>query len=217
MRTLLRSLLIALLIASLVEAPALAAPLTPLGSVLQAQHAHVGDTPAAAGTTLYTGDRLSTENGGTIQARMGDAQLFLQPNSVAQVADAPTGRTRLELLQGTAVFNAGAGFELWASQALFRNRGTQPALGQVSVLGPFEFEVTCRQGELEVTIGDEIHVVEAEKSYRVTVEPEQGQGSGRAPHPAGRSKWLSLPLLLLLIGAPTAMMIYLLTRSPSAP
>ena len=96
-------------------------------------------------------------------------------------------------------------------------------LAQVRVLSPLEFEVACQRGELEVTIGNEVHVVGAEKFYRVTVELEQGpqgsvSGNQRPPRPAGRSRWLGLGWpLLLLIGGMTGVVVYMLTRSPSAP
>src|SRR5437868_8220080 len=48
-----------------------------LGTVVSADHAHVGTAAASAGTTIFAGDTLNTEKGGALQLRSGAARVLL--------------------------------------------------------------------------------------------------------------------------------------------
>jgi hypothetical protein len=71
----LRAMFAAALSITLATGPLLGAPnTTVLGTVLTAERAHVGDAPASIETTVYGGDRLSTEQQGSVQIRTGAAR-----------------------------------------------------------------------------------------------------------------------------------------------
>lgn len=217
MRTVLKSLLIAVVSISLLEAPVLAAPSRPLGVILQADRARVSSGDAANGATVYDGDTLSTDNSGGLRVRVGESQFYLLGNSAATVHQAANGASAV-LGRGTAVFNSAAvgDFELVASEAHIR--ATQKAtVGQVTLVGPYELLLTCQRGQLQVIIGDEIHTVAENASYRVFIDPApQGpQGSGRPPLATAKSRWLLVALLLIAAG--TAVGIWRATISPSGP
>jgi len=121
------------------------------------------------------------------------------------------------LERGTMVLSSSAAdsFELQASAAHIRPRIGQPVIAQVTIAGPNTLLVTSNRGELEVSIGDEVHVVPAMTSYRVEIEPE-GQGSGgAAPNKTARSKFVLV--LLEMVAVATGVAVFLATTSPSLP
>jgi hypothetical protein len=74
----LRGIFAAVLSVTLATAPLMGAPkATVLGTVVTAERAHVGDGIASIGTTVFGGDRLSTEDQGSVQIRAGAARLLL--------------------------------------------------------------------------------------------------------------------------------------------
>ena len=208
MRALPKCCLIAILIFSFVEVPAFAAPSRSLGLVTQANHARVSSAEAISGVTVFDGDTLATDPSGTLRVRLGEAQLYLLTSTAVAVRQT-AGGVSAALQRGTVVFTSAnpAAFELRASEARFRARGTQPAYAQVTLVGPYEFLVTCQHGELEVSIGGEVHTVPEATSYRVTIEPsEQGprgagtDNGGQPPQPTGRSRWRRIALILIFGG-----------------
>src|SRR5215475_8499746 len=111
---------------------ALGASAPPVGTITSALGAHVGAASATVGTTVFQGDRLSTERSGTLQLRAGAARLMLSAASIATVADS-NGTPTATLQQGTAVFstaNANA-FVLHASTAAIRPETDAPTVAQV--------------------------------------------------------------------------------------
>ena len=74
----LRGIFAAVLSVTLATVPLMGAPTaTVLGTVVTAERAHVGDGIASIGTTVFGGDRLSTEDQGRVQIRAGAARLLL--------------------------------------------------------------------------------------------------------------------------------------------
>lgn len=216
MRGYLKSVLIAVLTVSLAVAPVFASPSRSLGVLTQANRAHVGSGDAVSGAAVFDGDRLSTESAGSLRARLGEAQLYLLAQSALAVHQT-AGGVATTLHRGTAVFSSasGDGFELRASEARIRPRSAQPAYAQVTLAGPYELLLTCQRGQLEVQIGEEVHMVPEATSYRVFIEPAaQGpQGSGGPPVASARSRFVLIALILIAAG--TAVGVYLATLSPS--
>lgn len=216
MPALLRTFLIGLLIVSLTIAPVVAAPSRPLGVVIQAERARLGASPAIEGATIFNGDTLSTDTTGNVRVRLGGAQLYLSANSAALLLEKPDG-VRAELRSGTVVFSSTGerAIELRASEARIRPRTSLPTLAQITLVGPYELLLTCRRGELEVTIGDEIHAVPEGTSYRVFIEPEVPNPQGGPPKKAARSRFLLITLIA--IGAGAGVGIGLALMSPDRP
>src|SRR6267378_1324305 len=77
----------ALLSCALLTAPVWAASSSSssssLGTVVYADRAHVGAGQASVGATIFGGDRLSTEQSGSVQVRAGAARLLLSSASSA--------------------------------------------------------------------------------------------------------------------------------------
>jgi hypothetical protein len=225
----LRALSAAVLSLSLMGLPVWGATpnVAPLGTVIAAEHAHVGDANAGVGTTVYGGDKLSTELQGSVQLRAGAARLLLMSSSSAVVNDSD-GAPSAKLLLGTATFSTGnaRAFTLFASTAAIRPQTDSPTIGQVTRLDDKELLVTARRGGLVVTVEDETQVVKEGESYRVLLDPapqepagagSQGpaNGSGNGPLRAGRSRFLILATVLIGVG--TGIAIYEAVESPNRP
>jgi len=206
----LRAICAAVLSVSLLSLPVWGATtpsVSPLGTVIAADRAHVGMGYADVGTTIYGGDRLSTEMQGSVQVRTGAARLLLLSASTAIVNDS-AGAPSAKLLMGTATFSTGNAhaFTLFASKAAIRAQTDVPTVGQVTYLNEKELLVSARRGPLTVTVEDDTQVVPAGSSVRVLLDPAtdtaqgpEGAGSGQGdkdqnkqhgPLRAGRSRFL---------------------------
>lgn len=204
---------------------------TPLGTVIAADRAHVGQAGADVGTTVYSGDRVSTDTQGSMQVRAGAARLLLQSSSAAFVDD-NDGAPSAKLVLGTATFSTGnaRAFTLFASKAAIRPQTDAPTIGTVTYVSDKELLVTARRGELTVTVEDEMQVIPEASSFRVLLDPAAeaaqgpaGAGSGKqgptkgsgGPLKAGRSRFLIVATSLVAAG--TAVAIYKAVESPDHP
>jgi hypothetical protein len=202
----LRAFLAASLVLTLAAVPALAGPANAvLGTVITADKAHVGEGAAAIGTTIYAGDRLSTDSQGSVQLRAGAARLLLLSASAAEVNDSE-GAPSAKLLLGTATFSTGNAhaFTLYASNAAIRAQSDAPTIGQVTYLNAKELLVTSKRGPLTITVDGETQLIADGTTYHVYLDPSanpqepQGAGSGsqgvggkgNSPLKAGRSRFL---------------------------
>jgi hypothetical protein len=202
-----------------------------LGTVIAADHAHVGAAIASVGTTVYGGDRLSTDTQGSVQVRAGAARLLLLSSSAVVVND-NEGAPSAKLLLGTATFSTGNAhaFTLYASKAAVRPQTNAPTVGQVIYVNERELLVTSRRGALTVTVEDETQVIPEGTSFRVLLDPAspepaqgpEGAGSGkrgplqtRGPLKAGRSRFLIVATSVVAIG--TFIAAYEALESPDRP
>lgn len=179
--------------------------ITPIGTVIAADRAHVGQTNADVGTTVYGGDRISTDAQGNMQLRAGAARLLLMSSSTAIVDDSD-GSPSAKLVMGTATFSTGNAhaFTLYASRAAIRAQTDAPTVGQVTYLSEKDLLVTSRRGGLTITVENETKVVPEGSSFHVLLDPESepqgpaGAGSendkkqrgSNGPLKAGRSRFL---------------------------
>ena len=94
----------------------------PVGMVLLADKARIGSQSTAEGTTIYDGDRLSTDEEGSLQLRVGEALVYLPDKSCVTLHKGASGTAKefeAELVSGTMVLSATAGTaaEIVASSA----------------------------------------------------------------------------------------------------
>jgi hypothetical protein len=168
---------------------------SPVGAILSAARAHVGTAPASAGTTVFGGDILSTEQNGNLQIRAGAARLLLAGSSSAMLGHAD-GAPFAKLSSGTAVFSTGIAkaFILLASRAVIRPRDDVPTVGQVSIETPKQFIVRCSRGALTVTVDGETQIIPEGEAYRVVLdsdalpEPQESRGFGTKDFPRKAGK-----------------------------
>ena len=185
----LRAPLAALMTIGLTVAPAWAGPKTAssLGTVVTAEHARIGDSSAEVGTTVFSGDRLTTDREGSVQIRAGAARLLLQSVSIATLADSD-GAPSAKLLRGTATFSTGnsRAFTLFASRAAIRSQSDGPTIGQVTYLNEKELLVVSKRGPLTITVDGQTEVVTDGSAYRVLLDPPPTMAQG--PEGAGAHK-----------------------------
>jgi len=172
MRSIARSCIAAML-ASLMAFPGFAANEKPLGLVVQAQSAEVSNVKLAIGTTVYPGDKVETDAGGTLRLRMGTSQLYLLASSSATLGQR-TDSLFAEVARGTVGFSSNGAdqFELEVPQGVIRASNGQPAYGQVTIVNPQEIIVSAFHGSLVLDNDGELHTIPEGKSYRVTMDLE---------------------------------------------
>lgn len=143
-----------------------------IGLVGSAVKAHVGNAALTEGSTVYTGDYISTEDGGDVLIRVGAASLELLEHSAAHVYIAPYGAV-VELNHGSAVYNTPGGkanIVIVASDVRATPDVTLADFGRVTIDDPCNITVSSQRGQVNVQVGSENRIVEEGKAYRVRAE-----------------------------------------------
>lgn len=179
-----------LLSVSLLATPILGNSSVGLGTVVSAERAHVGTAAASAGSTVFAGDKLDTEQAGSLQIRAGAARLALTGSSRV-VWGAEYGVASATLLGGTAAFSTAdaKAFVLHAGTAVFRPRGNEPMVANVTFLNPKELVVRCSRGTLLIGVDDDIRAIPEGTAYHVVLDPEAAAPAGAVPAPATPASW----------------------------
>ncbi len=170
---------------------------TPLGVIVQADRAQVGSDITSGGATIYEGDRLETQDNGTLRARMGGSQIYLRQGSAADVHGLANGFSA-NLVHGTVVLSSleGQTFQLLANGATIRPVGNHPTVAQVTYVNPTALVLTSERGAIEISMGDEVKTIDAGTSYRMeTVPDDSGPGPQGGPYHTARNHFVLLTLL----------------------
>jgi len=188
-----KSLLALLVSASLVTAPVWAAPSSSLGTVVYADRAQVGAAQASVGTTVFSGDRLSTAQSGSVQVRASAARLLLSSSSSATLSQDDT-TPAATLTGGSATFSTAnsKAFALHVASAVIRPSSNQPTIGQVTVLNPKELIVKSTRGSLSIAVEDDVREIPEGAAYRVVLDPNAADPQG--PRGAGSRGYGSPPI-----------------------
>jgi hypothetical protein len=162
-----------LLVLALLDIPALAATAKPLGLVVQAREAMLDNSTLAVGTTVFPGDTVQTDEGGTLRLKFGTNQLYLLSSSAATFSQ-NENTIRATVARGTVGFssNASSELELAIPQGILRAARGQAASGQVTITNPQEVVISSYQGALVLDNEGEFHTIPAGKTYRVTMDLE---------------------------------------------
>jgi hypothetical protein len=162
-----------LLVLALLDIPALAATAKPLGLVVQAREAMLDNSTLAVGTTVFPGDTVQTDEGGTLRLKFGTNQLYLLSSSAATFSQ-NENTIRATVGRGTVGFssNASSELELAIPQGILRAARGQAASGQVTITNPQEVVISSYQGALVLDNEGEFHTIPAGKTYRVTMDLE---------------------------------------------
>ena len=212
--------LIAILGVTMLESPVMAAPpgtpSAPLGTVLAADNVHAGVDAIYSGATIYDGDRLVTQDIGTMRVRLGTGQMFLHQNTSALVHAIPNGFSA-DLDAGIVSISSAEGqtFQLLADGATISPASTHPTSAQIAKISPTEVILTPTRGALQITMGDEVKTVEAGGSYKMEVETEAADPQGRPPVAAARNHFIIIAIAAL--GIATGLIIWRALVSPSSP
>jgi hypothetical protein len=188
-----KTLLALLVSASLVTAPVWAAPSSSLGIVVYADRALVGAGRASVGATVFSGDRLSTEQSGSVQVRANAARLLLSGASSATLSqDGVTPAATLAA--GSATFSTAnsKAFALHVASVVIRPNSDQPTIGQVTVLNSKELIVKSTRGSLSIAVEDDVREIPEGMAYRVVLDPSAADPQG--PRGAGTKGYGGPPI-----------------------
>ncbi len=196
-----RIFLAILLSLTLLISPLWATPTAAFGTVVFANRAYVGATDVSVGSTLFSGDRLRTDQVGSLQVRAGAARLLLASASAATLAQEET-RPAATLTAGTATFSTAnsKAFALHVASAIIRPNTDQPTIGKVTVLSAKELVVKSVRGSLEIAVEDDVREIPEGAAYRIVLDPNapdpQGprgagtKGMGGPPLTAAKSRFI---------------------------
>jgi hypothetical protein len=194
----LREAIAALVSVSFLLTPVSGASSSGLGMLVYADRARVGAAPASVGATIFDGDKLSTEQTGSVQVRAGAARLLLNGASIATLAE-DDGMPTATLASGSATFSTAksSALAVHVANAVIRSQNDGPTIGQVTVLNAKQLIVKSTRGSLTVTVDDDTRIIPEGMAYRIVLDPAaepQPRAASRGPQgppiKAGRSKFV---------------------------
>jgi hypothetical protein len=152
-------LLIALLAVPATASPSKGSPAAalPIGTISQSDATNVGGAGALPGTTVFSGDTIEVGPRGSASILMnGGRHVRLSSDSrvrlYGQAGDANRVEIEMEIFSGAARFRSGEKSAMVArlADATVRAKGTQPAVGLISVLSRRLAVISSEKGELLV-------------------------------------------------------------------
>ncbi len=192
-----------------------------VGVVSHADRAHIGEAPASSGTTVYDGDRLSTEADGLLRLNAGATSLHLAPQTSLTVRLAGSGQgTQVELDIGTLVFSSSKppAIAVRANDAWIRPASNAPTVAHIRIVNRKELRISAQRGSLQLSHEGESAVIPEGVAYQVLLDPDDD--SARASSTAQVSKKSGKArraFLLILIGAAAGIGIPILIHSFESP
>jgi len=160
------------------------------------------------GTTIYDGDRLSTDADGELRLFIGEAVLRLGDRSSVIVRETPSKAGKefeAELLAGTVVLSVTTanGGEVVACSAQIRPVSETRGVVRVQIFGPHELNVYAQRGAAQISYRGETETIAEGKAYRVLLnDPADGAARGQGARISGKRR---KALLLIAIGAGAAL------------
>ncbi len=238
----LRSVLASILMITVGMTPCWGASGEAFGTVVSAERARVGSGAVSVGATVFGGDRLFTDDTGSLQVRAGAARLLLSSASIAMLGK-DEASPAASLTRGTAIFSTASSkaFALHVGSMTIRPETDQPTVAQVSVVGPKQLMVRSTRGSVTVAVDDDVRSIPEGMSYRIMLDPSpsdlaaadretadanmdaspaqgpQGVGAGKRKQPrrAGRSRFIWFAIGIT--GVATFFAVYEALQSPSKP
>jgi hypothetical protein len=141
----------------------------PVGMVTKTQSSQVGSSDAPEGTTIYSGDYLSTATDGVLQVRAGNLTLELKGGSAAHLFRATYGVV-VALNHGSVVYSKPGGqpnVVIVASDVRVTPVVGTAGTGSVTMEAPCSLLIQSQRGEVYVQVGSESQMVEQGKAFRV--------------------------------------------------
>lgn len=191
-----------------------------------ARGAQVGDVTASAGTTLYDGDRLSTDEQGWLRAGTPGYQLQLRPRTAVtlwEFSTAGPGGALIEMAIGAIDLSATKTTPLavLVQGARFTSVADKPMMATIEIRGAREIHVYVKRGTLNLQYQSETALLAESRSYALLLDPTdreialaQTLGDSRND----KKRLVRRPVfLLILIAAAIGVGIPVLMHSPESP
>jgi hypothetical protein len=194
-----------------------------LGVVIHAERAHVGEALASEGSTIYEGDRLSTESGGLMRVNGPALRLQLDAQSTVTLRRTATPEAGImaELASGTLVFSAARDSNVLvvADDATIRPMPNVTAVAHVRVVNLRELRIYARRGALEFSYHGDTETIPEGAAYRVLLDPSETQTSGVSESDPAKQKPVShhSRFVLLTIGGALGVAIPVLMHAFESP
>jgi hypothetical protein len=175
----------------------------PLGILTMAYGAHLNASNAFAGSSVFDGERVSTDPEGKLAVRVGGSVIMLAERSAATLQRSGDG-AHVDL-------DAGAVY-LWSAEsnpleahvegATLRAHGNHNGQAQILLFAPKILEVTTRQGSVDVSYGKEFRVLPEGQTYRIQLEseddPRERSESGSNTHKPPMPKGVNVAYFILV-------------------
>jgi hypothetical protein len=159
-----------------------------VGVISHAERARVGDTPASTGTTVFDGDRLSTEAGGILRLNAGTMALHLAPQTSVSLGLTPAGQTtEVQLWAGTLVFSSEKplAIAVCADNAWIRP-ASAPSSAQIRNVNRKELLISAQRGSLQFFYEGETATIPEGVTYRVLLDPDDDTADKSTSGPPGK-------------------------------
>jgi hypothetical protein len=176
-----RCLTVGVMVGCLAATPLYPAQNQTAGVVLDAKLARLGESRLTNGSSLYSGDIVTTESDGYAQVQVRQTRFELIGDSDGAFFPAATGAVA-ELRHGTLVVglnNPSESFEIVASDVRIVPKTERPVLAQITMNSTCDLQVKVMHGNLEATSGKETKTLEEGHAYDVV--PEFSVNDSRNP------------------------------------
>jgi hypothetical protein len=184
-----------------------------VGVVSHADRAYIGEALVSSGTTVYDGDRLSTEVGGVLRLNTGTTALHLAPQTIITVRlTGPGQNTEVELATGTLVVSSAKNpaISVRANDACIRPATNAPTVAHIRVVNRKELRLSAERGSLQFSYEGESAVIPEGVAYRVLLDPQDDPSSAPAGgQPGTKPGKVPKPFLLIAIAAAAAVAVVL--------
>jgi hypothetical protein len=168
---------------------------------MHAERAHLGDAEASEGSTVFAGERLSTDAGGILRITIPALTLQLggQSSMVLGRLPDPEGNLLAELSYGTLVFAAApkGSMMVAAKEAVVRAAGNAATVAQVWVVNGKELRIYAQRGALEFSYHGESQTI-PEGNYRVVLDPSEREVTELGSDPATKPSAKRHPTFILV-------------------
>jgi hypothetical protein len=207
----------------LIAASSPANAIVPIGVVTHAERAQIGVAALSAGTSVYDGDRLSTDSEGMLRLTSPELTLQLEAQSalIVRSAATPDAAVAAELASGTMVFSVATAGKLVVSgdgASICAARNT-PTVAHVRVANRKELRVYAQRGDLEFSYRGETEIIPEGAAYRIVLDPsEKEMGDSQRDQPQKKPGALHyVKFLLLAVGVAAAIAIPILLNQSESP
>lgn len=202
-----RVILALLLLSPIVLPPAQAN--SALAIVTSASYAQLGNAGVSAGTTLYNGDRLSTDVNGELSMRSKAFRAQFGSRTAVLLQDWPPelgAGTEIEMFTGRMDLSTApaASITIRADGATFQPEEHNVTLATLEIHGPREVHIYVRRGKFNLKYRGATTLLEETKSYAILLDPTTDETAlAEKLDPDGRKKPLAMkrPFMVILIAA----------------
>lgn len=168
---------------------------------MHAERAHLGDAEASQGSSIFAGERLSTDAGGILRITIPALTLQLggQSSVVLGRVPGPEGNLLAELSYGTLVFSEApkGSMMVMAKEAVVRPAANAATVAQVRVVNRKELRIYAQRGALEFSYHGESQTI-PEGNYRVVLDPSEKEVAELGSDPATKPSAKHRPTFILV-------------------